>query len=117
MKRLANLLLLAVGAAFFVFTSSSKTYAQDQSPSFSFDNFTGTYYLDRDAKGVATLTAQEDMIVEFPAGGNLYGIRRLLPLTYQNHPLNLKIISLTDASGTPIKYNSFSDGKGNEVIQ
>ena len=100
-------------ALLFILTHIPSASAQS-SPGFSFDNFAGTYYLDRNGQGVAKLTSQEDMVVTFT--GNSPGIMRDLPITYQGHNLNLKIISITDALGNPIQYKTSSSG-GNEAIQ
>ena len=116
-KILFKHLAIAAGAAFFILAPSPKIFAQAALTGFSFDNFTGTYYLDRDAKGVATVTVQEDMIIEFGAGGNLYGIKRSVTNSYQGHNLNLKIISLTDALGNPLPYKAYPDNKGNTIVQ
>jgi hypothetical protein len=114
----AAIIVTTLGLMLMVYLLPAQlVWAQSAKADFSFDNFAGTYHLDRDSKGVATLTVQEDMVVEFPLNGNCYGIKRAIPEKYQGHDLNLKIISVTDVGGTPVNYRTYADGQGNEIIE
>src|SRR5580704_4510611 len=107
LRSILNCILTIVVVSIAVSGSVSAQYQNPASAKpvdFSFDNFAGTYHLDRDSKGVAVLTVQEDMTAFFPPNSNFFGINRSIPKTYQGHDLNLKIISVTDINDTPIPY-------------
>jgi hypothetical protein len=75
------------------------------SPEITFNSFTGIYHLSRDSRGLSLLTTEETIVADFPNGG-FYGIKRELPKNYQNHSVDVKILSITDAAGDPIPYKT-----------
>ncbi|MCS5717285.1 DUF2207 domain-containing protein [Herbiconiux sp. CPCC 205763] len=76
---------------------------------FSFASFDARYGLGIDAEGHSTLTTVETFVAVFPEIDQNRGIQRAIPLTYQGHPTQLSLTSVTDASGTPREYESETD--------
>ncbi|WP_419817662.1 DUF2207 domain-containing protein [Glaciibacter flavus] len=76
---------------------------------FSFASFNGDYRLGTDADGRSTLTVVETLVAEFPQSDQNRGIRRELVDTYDGHPTDLRVSSVTDENGTPRHYESDSD--------
>ena len=68
---------------------------------FSFESFAADYYLDTDAEGRSTLRTVETLVALFPDFDQNRGILRALVNTYQGHPTDISIVSVTDENGTP----------------
>jgi hypothetical protein len=81
-----------------------------------FDSFTGTYHLSRDANGRSLLTSEEVILADFPDSGNFSGITRAIPKSYQGQNVDVKVLNVTDAAGTPVPYKTSSDETGNLVV-
>src|SRR5207244_3616733 len=79
------------------------------------NSFTGIYHLSRDSRGLSLLTSEETIVADFPSAG-FYGIKRSIPSKYQNHSVNVKILSVSDAAGTPVPYKTSTDNSGNIVV-
>ncbi|MEO8261277.1 MAG: DUF2207 domain-containing protein [Pseudolysinimonas sp.] len=71
---------------------------------FTFDSFDAQYTLGIDDKGRSTLTTTETLVAVFPDFDQNRGIRRLIPSTYEGHPLQNRIVSITDENGQPRDY-------------
>ncbi len=84
-------------------------------PAISFNNFNATYYLSRDAAGRSLLTTEEVILTDFPGDGNFTGITRSIPETYQGRSVEVKILSVSDAGGSPIPYKT-SNKAGNLIV-
>ena len=80
-----------------------KSFALD-TQDFSFDSFSGDYYLSRDDKKTPVLTVIEILVARFPDFDQNHGILRAIPESYQGHTLSLKIGSVTDGIGHPYSY-------------
>lgn len=76
---------------------------------FTIDSFTADYYLDRDDQGVATFRVVEEIVAEFPDTDQNRGILRALPQTYQDHSLDLDVLSVNDGDGNPRQYRTETD--------
>lgn len=69
---------------------------------FHFSDFTGDYYLTKDAKGVSHLKVKEEFTAEFPEYNQNKGICRKIPRTNQNGT-NLTLPNLTKDSITVLR--------------
>jgi uncharacterized membrane protein YgcG len=66
---------------------------------FVFDSFDAQYVLGIDDEKRSTLTTTETLVAVFPDFDQNRGIRRYIPSTYDGHPLQNKIVSVTDENG------------------
>lgn len=73
---------------------------------FSFDSFDADYTLGRDADDRSTLTTVETLVARFPDFDQNRGIVRYLVDTYDGHPTDLHVVSVTDAEGAAVPYTS-----------
>ncbi|HWM35095.1 MAG TPA: DUF2207 domain-containing protein [Pseudolysinimonas sp.] len=85
---------------------------------FTFDSFDAQYTLGIDDEKRSTLTTTETLVAVFPDFDQNRGIRRYIPTTYQGHPLQNRLVSVTDENGTPRDYEtSFeSDDSGSYQV-
>lgn len=101
-------LYLAVLVAFISLLSLSvmPTKALADVQDFEITNFTADYYLSKDKAKTSQLKVVEKIDVNYPNFNQNHGIERAIPNTYQNHKVNLRILSVEDAVGTPLKYTT-----------
>lgn len=66
---------------------------------FVFDSFDAHYVLGIDDEQRSTLTTTETLVAVFPDIDQNRGIRRYIPSTYDGHPLQNTIVSVTDGNG------------------
>ncbi|UOE42943.1 DUF2207 domain-containing protein [Agromyces larvae] len=76
---------------------------------FTFDSFHADYELGRDDGGHSTLTTVETIVARFPDFDQNRGIVRQLVDTYRGQPTDLHVVSVTDAEGRPVPYESESE--------
>jgi hypothetical protein len=105
-----------LGLVLFILTPSASAQIKALDPQITFDSFTGVYHLSRDNKSLSLLTAEETILADFPGNGSFYGIKRVLPKTYQNHAINTKILNVTDAAGNTVPYKITTDADSNLVL-
>ena len=85
-------------------------------PRIIFNSFAGSYHLSRDASGRSLLTTEEVILAEFPGSGNFTGITRAIPKTYQGHSVDVRVLSVTDAAGSPVPYKTSTDASNNLIV-
>lgn len=107
--------LLIMGLVFSCYQVASAQLVTTPSE-ITFNSFTATYHLSRDAGGRSLLTTEEVILADFASNSRLSGIVRSIPKTYQGHNVEVKIIKITDVSGTDINYKTSVDKDGNLVI-
>lgn len=73
---------------------------------FVISNYEIDYVLGRDEQKRSTLKTTETITAEFPAYDQNHGIERAIPQRYDNHPTNLKIVSVTDPTNKPFPYST-----------
>lgn len=73
---------------------------------FTFARFDAVYELGRDADGRSELLTTETLVAVFPEYDQNRGIRRAIPRTYDGHPTDIRIVSVTDAAGEPRGYET-----------
>jgi uncharacterized membrane protein YgcG len=66
---------------------------------FVFDSFDVQYVLGIDEESRSTLTTRETLVAVFPDFDQNRGIRRYIPSTYEGHPLQNRVVSVTDENG------------------
>lgn len=106
-KRIALQKILLVMA--FALTASlgfAQPAKAQNTQNFTIQSFDADYYLGKTDKNASTMRVTEKIVAEFPAYDQNHGILRAIPKTYQNHPVDLKIDSVTDADGKALKYSS-----------
>jgi uncharacterized membrane protein YgcG len=67
------------------------------------------YTLGRDTEKRSTLTTTETIIAEFPQSDQNHGIERAIPKEYQNHSVDLRIVSVKDEDGNAWNYTTYDD--------
>ncbi len=82
---------------------------------FTFSSFDGLYTLGTDAAGHSIMTVQETLVAQFPDFDQNRGIRRTLFTTYDGHPVELTVVSVTDETGTPRLYTEESTSNSIDV--
>ncbi|HEY8589576.1 MAG TPA: DUF2207 domain-containing protein, partial [Naasia sp.] len=76
---------------------------------FHFASFDADYRLERTADGHATMTIVETLVAQFPDFDQNHGIVRAIPERYDDVPLNVQVLSVTDADGAPVPFERSSD--------
>jgi uncharacterized membrane protein YgcG len=104
MKRLITTALLATAILFGVAAPASAGVDD-----FSFSSFDGQYSLGRDSAGRSVLTVVETLVAVFPETDQNHGIRRQLVDTFDGHPTDLKVKSVTDGDGKPRGFTTESN--------
>lgn len=66
---------------------------------FTFASFDAVYELGRDANGRSELLTTETLVAVFPEYDQNRGIRRAIPRTYDGHPTDIRVRSVTDGTG------------------
>lgn len=94
------------------FISSAQAAIND----FTISDFQADYYLVRDKDNRSHLKTVEKITAEFPAFDQNHGIERAIPRSYQDHPVNLSIQSVTDANGAALNYSTY-ESNDNEVLR
>ncbi|WP_440583599.1 DUF2207 domain-containing protein, partial [Xanthomonas citri] len=77
---------------------------------FTFSSFDGDYTLSRGGDGQAELRAVETFVAEFPESDQNKGIIRAIPDEFDRAPLHTEIVSVTDADGAPVEWETDRDG-------
>ncbi|HOT33070.1 MAG TPA: DUF2207 domain-containing protein, partial [Rhodoglobus sp.] len=71
---------------------------------FDFESFSAEYHLDTDGSGRATMRVVETLVARFPDFDQNRGIIRAIPLKDGEYPLDVTMMSVTDAQGAPVYY-------------
>jgi len=71
---------------------------------FTFDSFTGDYYLSRDTTATAQLYVVETLVAAFPEYDQNRGVVRALPKTQSGIDLDTDVISVTGADGAAVTW-------------
>lgn len=103
MKRAVFVAVLALGAVFLFGANNAHAALND----FYFKSFDADYYLSKDTEDRSTLRVEERLVAVFPDYDQNHGIERAIPDSYDGHPVNLKIVSVKDASGNNLKYSVY----------
>jgi uncharacterized membrane protein YgcG len=78
---------------------------------FTITSFVADFYLDRDDAGHSTLRTVETIVAVFPPNQN-HGILRDIPNSYDGHPVNVAIESVTREDGTSWPYSAEDTDNG-----
>lgn len=68
---------------------------------FTFARFDAVYELGRDADRRSELLTTETLVAVFPEYDQNRGIRRAISRTYDGHPTDIRVVSVTDETGAP----------------
>jgi uncharacterized membrane protein YgcG len=111
MKRLFFGLTIALG---ILLLGGQSSFAATND--FTISSYVIDYYLGSDSGGRAMLKTVETITAQFPQSNQNHGLERAIPTTYDGHPTNLKVQSVTDASGKTLNYST-TNSNGNEVLR
>jgi len=114
MKRLF-ILLPALLLSVFMFNAFSHT-AYASVNDFTVTNYESDYYLSKDSDNRSQLKIVDTITADFPQSNSNHGLERAIPKKYDGHPVHLKITSVTNEAGEPLKYSTNSSN-GNEVVR
>lgn len=84
---------------------------------FSISDYHIDYELSRDENNFSFLKTTETITAKFPDFNQNHGLERALPTTYQNHPLRLEIISVTDEKGKNLNFTTYDDSNKNKIVR
>jgi uncharacterized membrane protein YgcG len=98
--------ILALLAALFVTLLPAHAYADANN--FQFTSLDSTYYLSKDSEGRSTAKVTETFVADFAVPNQNHGIERALPETYDSHPLDIKINSVSNGAGTVWNYTTYA---------
>ncbi|HVL60657.1 MAG TPA: DUF2207 domain-containing protein [Microbacterium sp.] len=90
--------LLSAGS-FSVSSAGQRPAASPNLNDFSFDSLDVQYTLGRADDGTSTLLVEETFVARFPDYDQNRGMRRSIPDSYLDAPLNPELISITDGEG------------------
>jgi len=79
---------------------------------FAFDSFHADYTLGVDDEGRSTLTTVETLVAVFPDFDQNRGILRALVATYDGHPTDIEVVSVTDENGVAREWHEADDDEG-----
>src|SRR5690606_8042505 len=68
---------------------------------FHFESFSADFHLELDENDRSILTTTETLVAVFPDIDQNRGIRRQLVTSYDGHPTQLRVLSVTDENGVP----------------
>jgi len=74
-----------------------------------FESFDAVYELSADADGRSVLRTTETLVADFRAADGQHGIQRALPVDYDGHPVDLRVVAVTDERGAPLAYDEETD--------
>lgn len=96
-------------------SAPSAPSARSDVDAFTFSSFDGVYTLSTDADGRSVMTVQETLVAQFPDFDQNHGIRRTLVSTFDGHPTDLQVLSVTDEAGNARAFEEDSSGDFVEV--
>ncbi|RZU64673.1 putative membrane protein DUF2207 [Microterricola gilva] len=76
---------------------------------FRFASLDAEYLLGRDSDGRSTLAVTETLVAVFPEIDQNRGIRRAIPLRYDGHPTDVRVLSVTDENGVARGFEQEND--------
>lgn len=88
---------------------SGSAHADQDLDDFSYTSWDVSYDLRLDAQGRAHAQVSEELVAQFPQVDQNRGIIRSLPLRYQGAPAAPEDITVTDASGNPVPFETDDD--------
>lgn len=111
MKRLVLILISILGLSVFAALPVGANVNN-----FKISNYHISYKLSRDKDNRSILHTTETITAEFPSFDQNRGIERAIPESYDDHPVDLKILSVKDEAGRNRQYQTMSQG-GNLIIR
>ena len=78
---------------------------------FTFKSFSADYFLSRDQDRRSRLDVTERLTAVFPLTDQNHGIERVVPGGYDGHPVEIRVLSATDGSGTALALKTSSSSR------
>lgn len=103
-----------IGAILIAVVNLNLVYADVND--FTITDFKSDFYLAKDSKGRSTLKTVESITALFPEFDQNHGIERAIPLRYDNHSVNLNVVSVNDESANSMEYSTYKEN-GNLVVR
>lgn len=95
---------------------SGSAYADEDVENFSYRSWDVSYDLRLDAQGRAHAQVSEELVAQFSQADQNRGIIRSLPLRYQGAPAAPQDITVTDASGDPVPFETEDDNGFRNIL-
>lgn len=106
MKRL-SLLLLSLASIVLLYAPSAHAAVND----FTISQYDIDFNLSRDGDNHSRLTTKETITAVFPETNQNHGIERYIPKSYDGHPVDLDIQSVTRGDGSEWNYTTYGSGE------
>ncbi|HEV7743166.1 MAG TPA: DUF2207 domain-containing protein [Pseudolysinimonas sp.] len=100
----AALVFVSLGVPAGAATASNVPAAPASTDDFTFDSFDGVYELSRDDSGRSIVRVTETLVAVFPDFDQNHGPYRVIPATYDGHPTQFHLESITDENGDSWNY-------------
>ncbi|MGX5681209.1 DUF2207 domain-containing protein [Schumannella luteola] len=107
MKPLRLLLAVVVALLGLPLTATAANAAPTGVDDFSFESFSGEYFLDIDDSGRSTLRVVETIVAQFPDFDQNRGIIRAIPNKYGEVDLGVSVVSVTDEAGSAVYFERY----------
>src|SRR5699024_4807880 len=95
---------------------SRSAYADEDVENFSYRSWDVSYDLRLDAQGRAHAQVSEELVAQFTQADQNRGIIRSLPLRYQGAAAAPEDITVTDASGDPVPFETEDDNGFRNIL-
>jgi uncharacterized membrane protein YgcG len=105
----AGLAIAAVSLVALAPAPAASASARADTSDFEFASFDAVYELSADEAGRSVLRTTETLVAEFPEIDQNRGIRRAIPLDYDGHPVEPRILEVTDGTGAGLAYETDED--------
>ena len=107
------LAILAVAVAAIVLPAAPAAADVDD---FVITDFQSDFFLSADENGNAVLRTVETIVAQFPDFDQNHGIERAIPNSYDGHPTDLEILSVTDAGGQSLDWHEPEDSTDGYLV-
>lgn len=104
-----SLAVLAAGASLLIGSAGAASAAEEDVDDFSYSSWDATFEVGLDDEDRATLRVEERLVASFPEHDQNRGIVRGLPLSYQGAGLDTRVLSVRDADGADVPYETEED--------
>ena len=107
-------ILSAMTLSLLIFSGSA--YADEDIEDFSYKSWDVSYDLELDPQGHAHAQVSEELVAQFPQADQNRGIIRSLPLRYQGASAAPEDITVTDASGNSVPFETEDDNGFRNIL-
>lgn len=105
-KKFSLLLLASILSVLVPLATSASANVND----FQISNYDISYHLGRDDSGRSILRVTETIVAQFPNTDQNRGVERYVPKSYDEHPVDLQISSVTDGQQVGRNFTTYDSG-------